>query len=70
MTMLTNPNQIQAFRIATLIKGIQLEARGLKMSRGKSCLAIAKAELGLGRTAKREDVVAQLTARKEELLAT
>jgi hypothetical protein len=69
MTMLTQPNQIQAFRIATLMKGIQLEARGLKMSRGKSCLAIAKAELGLGRNAKREDVLAQLQSRKESLLA-
>ena len=69
MTALTNPNQIQAFRIATLLKGIQLEARGLKMSRGKSCLAIAKAELGLGRNAKREDVVAQLQSKKDELLA-
>lgn len=67
--MLTQPNQIQAFRIATLMKGIQLEAKGLKMSRGKSCLAIAKAELGLGRNAKREDVLAQLQSRKEELLA-
>ncbi len=69
MTMLTNPNQIQAFRIATLMKGIQLEAKGLKMSRGKSCLAIAKAELGLGRNAKREDVLAQLQEKKEALLA-
>ncbi len=69
MTMLTTPNQIQAFRIATLIKGIQLEARGLKMSRGKSCLAIAKAELGMSRTAKREDVVARLQENKAALLA-
>ena len=69
MTMITNPNQIQAFRIATLMKGIQLEAKGLKMSRGKSCLAIAKQELGLGRNAKREDVLAQLQSRKESLLA-
>ena len=67
--MLTQPNQIQAFRIATLMKGIQLEARGMKMSRGRSCLAIAKAELGLGRNARREDVLAQLQSRKEELLA-
>jgi hypothetical protein len=69
MTMLTNPNQIQAFRIATLMKGIALEARGMKMSRGKSCLAIAKAELGLGRNARREDVLAQLQSRKEQLMA-
>jgi hypothetical protein len=69
MTMLTQPNQIQAFRIATLIKGIELEARGLKMSRGKSCLAIAKAELGLGRNAARQLVLAMLAEKKAELLA-
>ena len=67
--MLTQPNQIEAFRIKTLIKGIQLEARGLKMSRGRSCLAIAKAQLGLGRNAKREDVIAQLQEHCEALLA-
>jgi hypothetical protein len=69
MTMISNPNQIQAFRIATIIKGIQLEARGLKMSRGKSCLAIAKAELGMSKMAKREDVIAKLLEKKEALLA-
>ena len=69
MTALTQPNQIEAFRIATLIKGIELESRGLKMSRGKSCLAIAKAQLGLKRTAKTEDVIAQLKEHKAALLA-
>ena len=69
MTALTNPAQIQAFRIATLIQGIKLEARGLKMSRGKSCLSIAKQELGLKRTAKTEDVLAKLLERKAKLLA-
>ena len=69
MSVLTQPNQIEAFRIKTLIKGIQLEAKGLKMSRGKSCLAIAKAQLGLGRNAKREDVIAQLQEHCEALLA-
>ena len=69
MSALTQPNQIEAFRIATLIRGIQLEARGLKMSRGKSCLAIARAQLGLGRNAKREDVIAQLQEHKAALLA-
>lgn len=64
MTILTQSNQIEAFRIKTLIKGIQLEALGMKLSRGKSCLAIAKHQLGLGRYVKREDVIAQL----EELL--
>jgi hypothetical protein len=69
MSVLTQPNQIEAFRIKTLIKGIQLEARGLKMSRSRSCLAIARAQLGLGRNAKREDVIAQLQEHCEALLA-
>ena len=69
MSVLTQPNQIEAFRIKTLIKGIQLEAKGLKMSRGRSCLAIARAQLGLGRNAKREDVIAQLQEHCEALLA-
>lgn len=69
MSVLTQPNQIEAFRIKTLIKGIELEAKGLKMSRGRSCLAIAKAQLGLGRNAKREDVIAQLQEHCEALLA-
>lgn len=68
MTVLTQSNQIAAFRIKTLIKGIQLEARGLKMSRGKSCLAIAKSELGLGRNAKREVVIAKLEEQYQSLM--
>ena len=35
------------FRYRTLLKGMQLEAKGLKLSRGASCLSIIKKEFGL-----------------------
>lgn len=60
MTALTTPLQINTFRLMTLKRGIMLEQRGLKMSRGRSCLAIAKSELGFKRTAKAKDVLAAL----------
>ena len=60
MTMLTTPAQINTFRLCTLRRGIKLEQVGMKLSRGKSCLAIAKAELGFTRNAKAADVLAKL----------
>jgi hypothetical protein len=47
MTMLTNPTQIAHFRYCTLLKGLGLEIKGFKMSRGLSMYAIIKKELGL-----------------------
>ena len=60
MSMLTTPDQINTFRLCTLRRGIKLEQVGMKLSRGKSCLAIAKAELGFTRGAKAADVLAKL----------
>lgn len=48
---------IGIFRLATLISGCKLEAKGLKMSRGVSCYAILKRELGL--KGNRDKVIAQ-----------
>jgi hypothetical protein len=48
---------IGIFRLATLISGAKLEAKGLKMSRGASCYAILKRELGI--KGNREKVIAQ-----------
>jgi hypothetical protein len=45
--MLTNPKQIHAFRMATLVSGLKLEIRGMSISRGRSCYAILKDELAL-----------------------
>jgi hypothetical protein len=44
--ILDNPKQIRRFRLLVLQKGIALEAKGMKMSRGRSCLAIIKSEFG------------------------
>lgn len=42
--VLDTPEQIAAARILTIRSGLRMEARGLKMSRGRSCLAIARSE--------------------------
>lgn len=46
MTALTTPDQIQAFRMLTLLSGLKLEVRGLRTS-GRSCYQIIKQEFGL-----------------------
>ena len=45
--ILDTPNQIEAFRQRTLLKGLQGELLGLKLSRGRSCYSIIKEEFGL-----------------------
>ena len=47
MPMLTNPTQIATFRYCTMLRGLGLEIKGLRMSRGMSMYAIIKKELGL-----------------------
>jgi hypothetical protein len=47
MPMLTNPTQIAHFRYCTILRGLGLEIKGMRMSRGMSMYAIAKKELGL-----------------------
>ncbi len=69
MTALTTPAQIQAFRLKTLQRGILLEQKGMKMSRGRSCLAIAKSELGMSRRAPATWVLAALEERITALVA-
>jgi hypothetical protein len=44
---LNTPTQIEAFRFKTLLSGLKLELRGLKMSRGASCYSIIKQEFNL-----------------------
>lgn len=56
MTALTNPEQIALFRLATLRMGIRLEMAGMKKS-GRSCTAIARQMLGLGKTVKHAKVL-------------
>ena len=59
MSVITG-TQIIHFRHKTLLRGMKLEATGLKMSRGVSCLAIVKKEFGF--KGSREKVIAQLEA--------
>ena len=59
MTTLTG-NQIHKARLLTLQMGMRLEAKGLKLSRGRSCLSIVKKEFGW--RGNRAKVQAQLQA--------
>jgi hypothetical protein len=47
MTMLTNPAQIATFRYCAMLRGLGLEIKGMKMSRGMTMYALIKKELGL-----------------------
>lgn len=58
MTMLTNPTQINHFRYLTILKGLGLEIKGLRMSRGMTMYSLIKKELGL--KGSRESVYNQL----------
>jgi hypothetical protein len=45
-TVITGKENILAYRERVLLSGLKLETKGMKMSRGKSCYAIVKAEYG------------------------
>ena len=45
--ILDTPNQIEAFRQRTLLRGLKLELSGMKISRGASCYSIIKQDFGL-----------------------
>ena len=45
--MIITGDDIHIFRYLTLRKGLQLELKGMQLSRGKSCYAIIKKEFGL-----------------------
>ncbi len=47
MPMLTNPTQINQFRYLTLLSGLKLEIKGMRVSRGMTMYALIKKELGL-----------------------
>jgi hypothetical protein len=47
MTMLTNPTQIAHFRYCTILRGLGLEIKGLRCSKGMTMYSLAKKELGL-----------------------
>ena len=47
MPMLTNPTQIATFRYCTMLRGLGLEIKGLKCSKGMTMYSLIKKELGL-----------------------
>ena len=47
MTMITDPTQIAHFRYCTILRGLGLELKGLRCSKGMTMYALAKKELGL-----------------------
>lgn len=47
MTMITNPTQIAHFRYCTILRGLGLEIKGLRCSKGMTMYSLAKKELGL-----------------------
>jgi hypothetical protein len=59
MNAITEPDQILAYRMLTLLAGLRLEVRGLRM-KGRSCYQIVKAEFGL--TGNRRQVLEQYEA--------
>jgi hypothetical protein len=56
--MLTNPTQIATFRYCTILRGLGLEIKGLRCSKGMTMYSLAKKELGLKGT--KTDVYNQL----------
>jgi len=60
-TMITG-NGIPLFRLLTLRSGVNMEARGMRLTRGRTCTAIAKQEFGLGRNAPRARVLEVIEA--------
>ena len=65
MTALTDPLDIQNFRILTLRQALKLEIKGIKR-RGRSAYAILKE---MGYTGTRQQVLDQLDEFKDELFA-
>jgi len=47
MPMLTNPTQIATFRYCTMLRGLKLEIKGMRVSKGMTMYALIKKELGL-----------------------
>lgn len=68
MIMITG-NGISLYRLLTLRRAVSLEAKGIKMTRGRSATAIAKSEFGLGRNTPRARVLEAIEAAIKEAQA-
>lgn len=58
MSALTTPEQIEAYRLATLRTGLRIELRGMRMTRGRTCYAMLK---DMGFTGTRNKVFTDVT---------
>lgn len=47
MQVYDTPEAIEGYRQRVLLKGLEAELRGMKLSRGRSCYSIIKEEFGL-----------------------
>lgn len=47
MQVYDTPEAIETYRQRVLLKGLEAELRGMKLSRGRSCYSIIKEEFGL-----------------------
>lgn len=45
--MVITGQQIDAFRAKVLLRGLKVEMKGIRLTRGKSCYSIIKSEYGL-----------------------
>ena len=52
-SVIPNPYQIEQYRLLVLWRGLGLELKGMKMSRGTSCFKILK---GMGMTGTKQQV--------------
>ncbi len=66
MTILTQPQQIENYRLATLRTALRLEIRGLRMTRGRTSYAILK---DMGYKGSRQKVLDDVTADVALILA-
>ena len=66
---LIEPTQIDTFHLMGLKASIQLEAKGMRHSSGRSATAIARTKLGLDRSASREEIIEALDALIQERTA-
>lgn len=44
-TAVSSPEEIEIIRLVTILRGIELEMYGMKLSRGRNCSALARQEL-------------------------
>jgi len=58
--VITGKENIDAFRFRMLIRGCRMEASGMRLTRGPSCLSILKRECGF--KGSRDKVLAQAEA--------